>query len=98
MLCVKHLVRAGKSRARQTLMVGEGREGGRDQLAECLVNHIMEHEFTLELSILILCWVMETDESCLYSSSESTHIHSKFCIKIQGGITDISGRSNQGDL
>lgn len=68
----KHLVRAGESRARQTLMVGEGREGGRDQLAERLVNHIMEHELTLELSILILCWVMKTDESCLYSLNKCT--------------------------
>lgn len=55
----KNLVKAGQLSIKPREMVSGAREGGRGQNAEGLVNHIMEHEFDLTKTfILILYWDM----------------------------------------
>lgn len=51
-------VRAGQSSAKGS--------GGWGQSVKDPVNHFMEHEFDLELSVFTLCWAVEFDDSyCL---------------------------------
>lgn len=53
-------------------MGGEAGEVG--QSVEGLANHIMEHEFDLEHSILTLCSAMENDKIYSFSLNKCTSI------------------------